>query len=390
MRIPRTGVSNEDSINDTNGDTTNSSNYSRSNTKSWTNLKEEGRVHYQSQNYNEALECYRAALVQRGISDYDKQMILSNIVACRLKIGTRAQTEVALLDAKKCISLNDRWSKGHVRLASVYIALSRSNDACNSLQRALTLDPSNQVARNMLTSELRRERVGPSAPPVEVEEDVSPSAPPFEDERVGASVPTEDIRSNDLEDDTLPFRERLQFMAGWYYEKLYSWQSNLSDDTRSFLQVCIVLIILYVLLGGRFGLANNASNRGNYNHGNAYDQFYNSYSSNSRRTSEYAYSSPHHSSSSHYSSGDYASSSLMSQYDLTNIFSLLLVFTVMYLAHKYAGINPFQALWVMNLMNRRGGMGYGRGGFGWGGGAGFGRYFGAPRYHGRRHGFRRW
>ena len=380
MRIPRTGANeNEDNTNNNDNNTTSS----QSN-KSWTDLKEEGKAHYQNQNYNEALESYRSALLQRGISDYDKQMILSNIVACRLKIGTKAQAEVALLDAKKCIELNDRWSKGHVRLASAYSALGRSNDACNSLQRALTLDSGNQVARGMLTRELRRERVGPSAPPEDVDD---ASAPPFEDERVHPSAPPVEEMNNDLED-TLPFWEKLQYMAGWYYEKLYSWQSNLSDDTRSFLQVCIVLIILYVLLGGRFGLVDNTSNRGNYNHGNAYDQFYNSYSSSSRRTTEYSYSSPHRHSS-HYSSGDYVSSSMMSQYDLTNIFSLLLVFLVMYLAHKYAGVHPFQALWIMNVMNRRGGMGYGRGGFGWGGGGGFGRYFGAPRY-GRRHGFRRW
>merc|ERR1711862_723697 len=45
-------------------------------------------------------------------------------------------------------------------LASVYIKLNRSNDAYNSLQLALALDPSNQIARNMLTSQLRRDRDG--------------------------------------------------------------------------------------------------------------------------------------------------------------------------------------------------------------------------------------
>ena len=53
--------------------------------------------------------------------------------------------------------MNERWAKGHVRLASAYIALGgHSNDACNALQRALQLDPRYPQAREMLVRELRR------------------------------------------------------------------------------------------------------------------------------------------------------------------------------------------------------------------------------------------
>merc|ERR1711862_851508 len=143
---------------------------------SWKELKEKGTSYYENQMYEEALESYRLSLAyynnsseqkQQGqykndmvTTNLEKQRLLSNIVACRLKLGTRAQAEVALIDAERCVLLNESWPKGHVRLASVYIKLNRSNDAYNSLQLALALDPSNQIARNMLTSQLRRDRDG--------------------------------------------------------------------------------------------------------------------------------------------------------------------------------------------------------------------------------------
>lgn len=169
--------------------------------RTWQQLKEEGRSYYNANQFEAALTSFRRASAMNASSapppQYERQIILSNIVACRLKIGGRAQTEAALEDARQvrrrthfycrsqwlpptcdfwllmciihilfvcillwlasqCIAVNDRWAKGHVRLASVYSAIGRSNDACNSLQRSLQLDPSNQHARRMLTQELRR------------------------------------------------------------------------------------------------------------------------------------------------------------------------------------------------------------------------------------------
>ena len=55
------------------------------------------------------------------------------------------------------MGLNAQWPKAHVRLAAAYIALGgHSNDACLSLQRALSLDRDNKVAREMLVREMRR------------------------------------------------------------------------------------------------------------------------------------------------------------------------------------------------------------------------------------------
>eukprot|EP00977_Amphora_coffeiformis_P027063 scaffold32744_cov160-Amphora_coffeaeformis.AAC.1 len=129
--------------------------------RSWLGLKEAGGRAFQQGNYEEALNLYRMALrpEYECALTADRQVILSNIVACRLKIGGEAQAAAAVNDAKQCVELNPNWSKGHVRLASAYSALGKSNDACNSLQTALRLDPTgNPTARRMLIRELRRER----------------------------------------------------------------------------------------------------------------------------------------------------------------------------------------------------------------------------------------
>ena len=116
---------------------------------SWLQHKQQGRVSYESGQYEEALASYRAALnPEYECPAIEAQILRSNVVACRLKLGGVAQADAAVQDAKQCIALNPSWAKGHVRLASAYIALGggHSNDACNALQTALRLDPSNQLA----------------------------------------------------------------------------------------------------------------------------------------------------------------------------------------------------------------------------------------------------
>ena len=168
------------------------SNNARTTPTSWIGWKERGRQAYIRGDHDVALQAYTQALHHRhhqhhsssslSSSNLDQQILLSNMVACRLKLGGSAQAEAAVENAKRCIALNDQWAKGYVRLASAYIALgqhsgaahnpvdvnsdesqsqtqgartSHSNDACNALQRALQLDPGNPTARDMLIRELR-------------------------------------------------------------------------------------------------------------------------------------------------------------------------------------------------------------------------------------------
>ena len=218
----------------------------------------------------------------------------------------------------QCIEINPQWAKGHIRLASSYIALGgHSNDACNSLQRALQLDPTNPTAREMLLKELRRESTGgtsassatPTAPPEDlddrnynpstsassnVNQSVSSSASCRPTEEASASSssppssssqPTEESpdyqaqqqqnqqtqdQYNDI-DDRRSWKDKIFF----YSQRVKLWYMAQSDDVKSVLQVFIVLLLLYVAFGGRFGLASSQKKQlGNYGSGNVYDQYY--------------------------------------------------------------------------------------------------------------------
>jgi len=148
---------------DIDGGTNNSSNTTSS--TDWIGWKERGTQAFNRADYDVALQAYAQATHQgnnnTGPSTLDRQILLSNMVACRLKLGGKAQAEAAVVTAKKCIALNDKWAKAHVRLGSAYIMLggeesTYSNDACNALQLALQLSGGNNpTARDMLVRELR-------------------------------------------------------------------------------------------------------------------------------------------------------------------------------------------------------------------------------------------
>uniref|UniRef100_A0A7S4IJS9 Uncharacterized protein n=1 Tax=Odontella aurita TaxID=265563 RepID=A0A7S4IJS9_9STRA len=477
---------------------------------SWRAHKERGKSLYSSGRYREALESYRDALggggggassssssssagVGGSPPDEERQVLLSNAVACRLKIvqengaGERAgggggamtegekrdMCERAVEEARQCVALNDRWSKGHVRLASSLIALGgRSNDACNSLQRALAIDPGNAGARTMLLRELRRDRERnggagggsggggsagaprPSAPPFEgesspdsaagsggggasgvggsVSSGAAPSAPPLpnddyddgpDDYYAGsangadpfASAGNTHAAAADGLDDSPTVAERIQFR--WMRLCMW-WEGELSEDLRTLLKVVMGLLVLYVALGGRFGLdsalgGGGDDNRGRYEPGeSAYDRYYGRGSSSSssssgsssasrssttgygyndrsssygeRRTST-AYDGDYTSrsggnyggGSSGQSSGQYGSSygdsrssrsgrSGSNSYRMPNLMdgslpSMAILAVIAYACHHF-GINPFHALMMVNMVtgNRgrmRGGMG---------------------------------
>lgn len=78
--------------------------------------KDQGKNHFERQEYAQALASYRAALSPEFTTSPprdEKQIILSNIVACRLKIGGAAMASAAIEEAKQvslctvsCVSLS--------------------------------------------------------------------------------------------------------------------------------------------------------------------------------------------------------------------------------------------------------------------------------------------
>ena len=113
------------------------------------------------------------------------------------------------------------------------------------------------------------------------------SAPP---QHQDASAPFEDVDDIDPQDTTTPFTsisQRIQHVLA----NCTTWYHSQSEDIQTLLKVLCVFLVLYILLGGRFGIdyalgggsnSNTASRRGNYGEGNAYDR-YSSPGSSSRR-----------------------------------------------------------------------------------------------------------
>jgi tetratricopeptide (TPR) repeat protein len=348
---------------------------------SWLQHKQQARDYYESGQYEEALASYRAALnPEYECPAIEAQILRSNVVACRLKLGGDAQAAAAVQDAKQCIALNPAWAKGHVRLASAYIALGggHSNDACNALQTALRLDPSNQLARQMLMRELRRDHATtdtatPSAPP---EEEDDGAAGSHEDDTGGAAFrqrpqpqphdESQPFRDQAPVDDSLSLRERMQF----YTIRVRSWYHAQNEQFKLALGVMLVVLALYVAFGGRFGLDNTPTRRGNYGAGNAYDKYRKSYSTSTNHNS-YDYRGNSNSNTQRprrTSSSSFQWPSL----DGGGLTSLIMMAGAVYLMYRN-GVNPIQALMLVNMF--AGGRGRGRrrgfnqqpmGGMGWG------------------------
>ncbi|KAG7345333.1 expressed tetratricopeptide repeat protein [Nitzschia inconspicua] len=386
----------------------------------WVGWKERGKVFFQTGNHEAALNAYTQALRPEFHCPLSEQQNLwSNIVACRLKIGgSRAQAEAAVEAAKQCVALNDAWAKGHVRLASAYIALGgHSNDACNALQRALQLDPGNRTARDMLVRELRRDRVtqnqytdaaatsftsstSPSAPPEDLDDREYSSQSTGRDENTAshpgnqATPPPPNHRYNhndDIDNDVSSWRERLEF----YAHRAKHWYSSQNDDIKTALKILLGLIALYIAFGGRFGLeylssTSSASRHKNHiSNNDVYQEFYQDrrrrqYREQQARSGRNTYD-PYEGTSgrgnSFYSSSRRRGNTWSG--DVNSYVTMMIMAGVAYIAHRN-GINPFQALVFANMAMGRGGhrrRGFYNPGFGHGGMmGGFRRGGGRPRW----------
>ena len=85
--------------------------------ETWAESKDKGKHFFSQGNYNSALASYLTALDQLTSEETssdgndnrsnDKQILLSNVVACRLKIGGEDMATQAVQDAKQ-VSLSQR------------------------------------------------------------------------------------------------------------------------------------------------------------------------------------------------------------------------------------------------------------------------------------------
>ena len=333
---------------------------------SWQHYHGQGKQCFIQEAYSEALVFYREAiaLAQNRAPRGEQAIILSNIVACRLKIGGVDLT-AAVDEAKECIVLNDKWPKGYLRLASVYIALGgHSNDACRALQTAIRLDPSNSQARAMLTKELRRDHVQHSNHNYTAEDisanDADAGNLDSDEGRRSSMVPDVD----DTEGDPTWTR---WIHDTWYH--LQEWYANSSDNTKLLIQVFIGLLILYVAFGGRFGFGTTTASyrHGNYEGNNAYERFYNNDSRGDSRSgrrassTDYQYQDSVNDRPQNQNNNGYHRNNYGMEYNM----SVLIPIVVIFILQKLGVPVPMG-------FGRRRGLGFGRRmGFG-GGGIGFG------------------
>jgi len=149
----------------------------------------------------------------------------------------------------QCIALNNKWAKAHVRLAASYIALgNHSNDACLSLQRALSLDKNNKVARQMLIKEMRtrnakeRNDESNSSSDNNTSDHPSPSAPPADQSQSTNSNNNSSRNYDGIDVDdvntpppgySLSFTERIQH----YASQSIQWFHSHSDDNGNYVPI---------------------------------------------------------------------------------------------------------------------------------------------------------
>ena len=117
-------------------------------------LKEKGNFEYQNQNYDKALEYYSEALK----IDPENPIIWSNKSATLLKLNKADQAIVAAAEATK---RKPTWSKAWNRLISALMFKEDYDTARKTIKRALSIDPQNLMAKQML-NEINNKEFGTS------------------------------------------------------------------------------------------------------------------------------------------------------------------------------------------------------------------------------------
>jgi translocation protein SEC72 len=137
-------------------------------------LKARGNAAYQAQRYCQSLGVYARAIHlatthlataqdlstmshaegdSGGIGARELAVLLSNRCAASLALGA---TSMALLDAKRCISTDPSFVKGHLRLGRAHLQAGEWERALNALHDGLALAPADAGLQAALTDAVRQ------------------------------------------------------------------------------------------------------------------------------------------------------------------------------------------------------------------------------------------
>ncbi len=118
-------------------------------------LKEEGNACFKKNMFLEARQLYTAAIM---INSTD-HVLYSNCSITNLKLGL---PHLAASDAEQCVQICPEWSKGYLRMADAYLAMSSWKKAADCLEEGIRLccgsSFSTQVDLDSLVAMLKKSR----------------------------------------------------------------------------------------------------------------------------------------------------------------------------------------------------------------------------------------
>ena len=126
-------------------------------------LQQQGNQAYKQRNFDQAIHYFTLAIATYA-GDTAPAQLFSNRSAALC--GKERYTD-ALNDADWAVRQQPQWAKGHSRRANALHALRRLDEARGAYEKALELDPKNQLVRNSLESLLKLAQEPPPAAGVE-------------------------------------------------------------------------------------------------------------------------------------------------------------------------------------------------------------------------------
>ena len=124
-------------------------------------LQQRGIQAYKLRNFDEAIHFFTLAIDTYADNSAPAQLFSNRSAA----LCGKERYADALSDADSAVRQQPQWAKGHSRRANALHALRRLDDARGAYEKALELDPQNQLVRNSLESllKLTQEQPAPAA-----------------------------------------------------------------------------------------------------------------------------------------------------------------------------------------------------------------------------------
>ena len=109
-------------------------------------FKAQGNVHFQKQEYSDAILCYTHAIDLAPPESSERAVFFANRAACHAKTG---QHQLVVDDCTACLELQPEYSKALLRRAVAREALDQPTEAFEDVKRVLEFDPESKEGKAM-------------------------------------------------------------------------------------------------------------------------------------------------------------------------------------------------------------------------------------------------